>query len=190
MDEDVETDNAKSEEEEPEVDNAFPPKKKDEEEDTTDGDGDSPDKEDSPEDDKQDKKDKVKKYNLDEIEEYAALVNEYNTLKAKYDAIVPEYNLLKTESETRLEADKNAMIASFYMLSDEDKAPILENKANYTVEQIEEKLSVIAVRNKVNFSLEDDSNDENKVEQPLTFNVDAVVDTTPAWLKAVENFKK
>lgn len=192
--EDPEVDNAAKDEpevdnavkDEPVVDNVFPPKKDDEEEDSKDGDEEKDPTEDKPKED-----DKKKKYNLDEVEEYTALLNEYNTLKAQLDAMVPEYNLLKEESIKRENADKDAMIASFYMLSEADKAPVVALKDTLTVEQIEEKLSVIGVRNKVNFSLMEEDETKNDIEQPITtFNVNSVVDDTPAWLKAVERFKK
>jgi len=48
------------------------------------------------------------------------------------------------------------------MLSDEDKKDIVENKRNYTLEQIEEKLAVICFRKKVSFDL--DSTTKNQKE--------------------------
>ena len=75
------------------------------------------------------------------------------------------------------------------MLSDEDKKEVIENKSNYSLEDIEAKLSVICVRKKVNFDLEDNN---KKVEEsaPITYNLNSVEsDSLPAWLKAVEATK-
>ena len=56
---------------------------------------------------------------------------------------------------------KQAMIDSFYMLSDEDKADVIANIDTYSVDDIEAKLSIICVRNKVSFNLDDDNNNNN-----------------------------
>ena len=76
------------------------------------------------------------------------------------------------------------------MLSDEDKKDVIDNKANYTVEDIEEKLSVICFRKKVNFELEDNSKNDIKIEQPaVTFNMSNLGASKPDWLIAVDNAK-
>ena len=83
------------------------------------------------------------------------------------------------------------MINSFYMLSEEDKAEVRANKANFSLEDIEAKLSVICVRKKVNFDLEDSSKNEDNTETPITtFNVGDGHDATPAWLRAVDAVAK
>jgi hypothetical protein len=76
------------------------------------------------------------------------------------------------------------------MLSDEDKKEVIENKANYSLEDIEAKLSVICVRKKVNFDLDDTSKNNNIVEEEkvTTYNVSENDETSlPAWLTAVKN---
>ena len=77
------------------------------------------------------------------------------------------------------------------MLSDEDKKDVIENKTKYSLEQIESKLAVICFKKKVNFNLEETSeNKDNKKEtdNPVTtFNVDNREDSTPDWIKAVES---
>ena len=76
------------------------------------------------------------------------------------------------------------------MLSDDDKAEVLANKAPFTVEEIEEKLSVICFRKKVNFELEDNSKNNNKIEQPaVTYNLSNLGASKPDWLIAVDNAK-
>ena len=97
----------------------------------------------------------------------------------------------KTEVEN---SKKDELIASFYMLDDADKKDVIDNKANYSLDEIEAKLSVICVRKKVNFNLDSDA-EEKKVEKedPLMYNLNGQLsetDTLPAWLKAVEEHSK
>ena len=97
-------------------------------------------------------------------------------LETKYQALVAFKNEVEEEK-------KDALINSFYMLSDEDKKDVVENKAQYSLEDIEAKLSVICVRKKVNFELED-----NTTDVATTFNLnDAKTESLPAWINAVKN---
>ena len=143
--------------------------------------------------------DKKKKYSLEEIPEYVELQNTYAQLKSDYDALVIEKENLEAQikplSEFKANADKKekeAMIASFYMLSDEDKADVITNIDTYSLDEIEAKLAIICVRNKVSFNLEDDKG----VETPPTtydLNSDDNNDNVPAWVKramsVAENMK-
>lgn len=80
------------------------------------------------------------------------------------------------------------MIQSFYMLSDEDKEDVIANKAQYSLEDIESKLSVICVRKKVSFEVASETSTE---DAPVTFNLESPeVEVLPAWLKAVEDVQK
>ena len=81
------------------------------------------------------------------------------------------------------------MIDSFYMLSEEDKKDVIENIDKYSVDEIEAKLSVICVRNKVSFDLDEDK----EVDAPTVFNLenDGIEDDmVPAWIKAAMATKK
>jgi hypothetical protein len=51
------------------------------------------------------------------------------------------------------------MINSFSMLSDEDKKDVVDNIDNYSLDDIEAKLSVICVRNRVIFTADEKEND-------------------------------
>jgi len=75
------------------------------------------------------------------------------------------------------------------MLSDAEKQDVRENIDKYSLDDIEAKLSIICVRNKVSFNL-DDENKEN--ETATTFNLEdsAADDLTPAWVKAVLDTEK
>ena len=123
-----------------------------------------------------------KKYSLLE-EEHSKLQAEYAELNSKYEALVEFKNQVENEK-------KDALINSFYMLSDEDKQEVIENKVNYSLDDIEAKLSVICVRKKVNFDLDDTSKNDNIVEEKevMTYNVsDNESTSTPAWISALKN---
>ena len=134
-----------------------------------------------------------KEYNLDEIVEYTELKAQYEELEAKFSALETEHENLKSELEPlkafKLEAekkDKQAMIDQFYMLSDEDKADVIANIDTYSVDDIEAKLSIICVRNKVSFDLDENKNSGN----PTVYNLNDGADddaTVPAWVKSLRN---
>lgn len=70
--------------------------------------------------------------------------------------------------------EKDALIAKYHMLSDEDKAPVIEHKEEYSLEQIDEKLALIYVRKNVDFSTVDGQQEENTevTESLLSFSLD------------------
>ena len=143
--------------------------------------------------DDEDKK-KKKKYSLEDVTEYQELKTEYEELKSKYAALETEKNSLIEEIEplrkfklASEKKDKEAMIARFYMLSDDDKKDVIDNIDKYSVDDIEAKLSVICVRNKVSFDL-----DENKETKPTTYNLNNGEDddeSIPAWVKAALKYE-
>lgn len=134
--------------------------------------------------------DKPVEYNLDEIEEYVELKNKFEALQTKFNEMESQFNSLVEFKKAADRKEKQAMINSFYMLSDEDKKDVIEHIDEYSVDDIEAKLSVICVRNKVNFNLEED----NKPASPSVFNLDDINDDeddgVPAWIKAVRATKE
>ena len=83
------------------------------------------------------------------------------------------------------------MIDRFYMLSDEDKKDVIENMDTYSLDDIEAKLSIICVRNKISFDLD---KDENADADPVMYNLGGE-DTSsnalvPDWVKAVDAVAK
>ena len=85
------------------------------------------------------------------------------------------------------------MISKFYFLSDEDKKEVIENKSKYSLDEIEAKLSVICVRNKVNFDLDDSSKNDINTEGSddiTTFSLNDQGSSVPAWVMAVKNNQK
>ena len=140
------------------------------------------------------KEDKKSKYVLEEIQEYVELSEKYSALEAEHNTTLETVTSLQAQVEeltqfkaTVERAEKQKMIDGFYMLSDEDKKDVVENIDTYSLDDIEAKLSIICVRNKVSFSLEDD----NKTETTTTFNLnDGMSDTAPAWVKALRSVAK
>lgn len=171
--------------------------KKKEEDEANEEDSNSEDKKES-NSEEEDDKEKKKNYSLEEVVEYQELLTKYAELEGQFNAISeelnsikPEYNKLKEKAIEAEEKAKEDMIDSFYMLSEEDKAEVRANKANFSLEDIEAKLSVICVRKKVNFDLEESSKNEDNTETPITtFNVGDSHDATPAWLRAVDAVAK
>ena len=151
--------------------------------------------EESADDDDDEKKKKKKKYNLEEVTEYVSLQSSYNELETKYNNLVAEYSALQStvdelnKFKAKVEKkEKQAMIDSFYMLSESDKKDVIDNIDTYSLSDIEAKLSIICVRNKVSFDLDVDTNVGDTDTMPTTYNLgDSVVDdAVPAWVKAIQ----
>lgn len=131
-------------------------------------------------------------YNLEEIPEYVALAKEYAELESRCAALEAELAPLKEFKLAAEKEQKQKMIDSFYMLTDADKEDVIKNIDTYSLDQIEAKLSVICVRNKVNLNLDSEGEKETPA---INFNLDSTVvpessDLTPAWVKAVLETEK
>ncbi len=139
----------------------------------------------------EEEKEDKKNYVLEEVVEYAELMNQYNELKANYESLNTEYANATAQMEDLVafkkaieKKEKETMINSFYMLSDEDKKEVVDNIDNYSLEDIEAKLSVICVRNKVSFNLDED-NAEDSNATVYSLDSDYSDESVPAWIKAV-----
>ena len=139
-------------------------------------------------DEKEDKEDKEKKatYSLDDIPEYVELSTKYSELQSDYDNLVAELKPLKQfKLETERKQKQDMIQNEFYMLSDEDKQDVNAHIDEYSLDEIESKLSVICVRNKVSFAALDDENQNNEF---TTYNLGGNLfqdESTPAWVQAV-----
>ena len=139
-------------------------------------------KEEEGEDDKKKKNDK-----------FALLESELNTLKAEYETLQTKYQELvafKTEIDNQ---KKDALISEFYMLADEDKADVIQNKEKYTLDEIKAKLSVICFDKKINFSLQQPATREVETEEEapiMTYALEQTNDSLPDWVKAVKEEMK
>ena len=129
----------------------------------------------------------------EEKKKYELLETEFTALQEKYSELEVKYNELVAFKAQVEDAKKDEMIAKFYFLSDEDKKEVVENKSKYSIDEIESKLSVICVRNKVNFNLDDSSKNDNNTEEPTkvtTFTMVNEAPSVPDWIKAVQNNQK
>lgn len=158
--------------------------KEEEENANSDEEQDSQDNSDDSNDNKEEEEDKDKKYSL--------LEENYNDLQQKYSLLEEEYNKLVQFKDEIENKQKDELIKSFYMLSDEDKADVIANKAKYSLDEIEAKLSVICVRKKVNFDLDNtDKNDDNvENDKVTTYTLENTESSVPAWIAALKNTQK
>ena len=139
-------------------------------------------KDDSSEDKKDEEEDEDKK-------KFSALSAEHEALKAQFSELQKDYQALVAFKNEVESAKKDEMIKSFYMLSDEDKKEVVDNKDKFTLEEIESKLSVIFTKKSLaEMSIKTESDAEEK--PTVTFGLDdASIDSVPAWISAVRNTK-
>ena len=153
----------------------------------------------------EEEKEEGKKYTLEEIPEYVELSQNYSAMQEEYEA----YKVTYATEKANWEADKAALESqieeltlfkksierkekenmineTFYMLPEEDKKEVVENIDTYSLDDIEAKLSIICVRNKISFNEE-----ETPTSAPVVYNVTGMEeDTVPAWIKAVLDKQK
>ena len=157
-------------------------------------------KEEKAEDDKEDKKADGESEESDDKEDdedvkkkFALMMEKFDALQASFDELTKQHaNALealahyKKRVEDTEEEKKDALIAEFSMLSDEDKKDVIEHKAEYSLETIKSKLAVIGFDKGVNFSKE-----APKVEEEgyTVDNIATSYSVKPAWLKDVDDRK-
>lgn len=133
-------------------------------------------------------------YSLNDIPEYVELQEKYSNLENEFaqlrntiEALNNEITPLREFKANAERKDKEEMISKFYMLSDEDKKDVMDNIDTYSLDDIEAKLSVICVRNKVSFV-----EDNNESKDITTYSLGEQNDDnlTPAWVKAALNVAK
>lgn len=138
--------------------------------------------------------DKTVEYNLEEIQEYIELKNNYSELESNYNSILSQLEDLKSKNESLKEfkikaerIEKQQLIDTFSMLSEEDKLEVVTKIDEYSLEEIEAKLSIIYTRK----AKEAAPVVEKKVDT-YSYNISNVnsSDDTPDWVKAVEEIQK
>ena len=157
--EDVET-NEDVESSEDSAEDTFAKEGKKKEDDSDDSDDESDDSDDSDDDDEYKKK-PGKKCELEN--QVSELSEQLKELTDKFTALEAEAEELRKFKAERIDADKDAMIAKYHMLSDEDKAEIIADKDKFTLGEIESKLALLYVQKNVNFD-----EDEEIDSTPLT----------------------
>ena len=143
------------------------------------------DEESSEKQDEEDEDEKKKKTDHALQEQYNALNERYAALEQEKLALENELQKLREFKKQAERVQKQEMIDSFFMLSDEDKADVVKNIDNYSLDDIEAKLSVICVRNKVNFNLTEEKDEE---ETPTVYNLENennIEPEIPDWIKAL-----
>lgn len=105
-------------------------------------------------DDKEDEKKPEKKHELEN--QVSELSEQLKELTDKFTALEAEAEELRKFKAERIDADKDAMIAKYHMLSDEDKAEIIADKDKFTLGEIESKLALLYVQKNVNFDEEEE----------------------------------
>ena len=136
------------------------------------------------EDEKQDDDEKkpAAKNSLHTDEEYAELESKFTELQNKFNAMSEDMNKLVEFKNQAEDKEKDALIAKFYMLSNEDKKDVIEHKREYSLEDIEAKLAVIGCHKGVNFGLDTSSEKQDNIVVNMDNNS---IDSTPDWVNAV-----
>ena len=139
------------------------------------------------EEDEDKKKEDFKCKDDEDKKKYALLEQEYSALQEKFSSLEAQCSELIEFKKSIDNQKKDELIAQFYMLSDADKADVIENKAKYTLDEIESKLSVICFRKQLSFDNKKDVQKEK--EQPaVTFNLESE-SSVPAYITALKNTK-
>ena len=158
--------------------------KKDEEDDSESDEDDSSDASDESdsEDEDDDEKKPAAKHELE---------SELADLQTRYDELASEVEELRAFKLARENADKDALIAKYHMLSDEDKAEVVANKEKYSLDEIEGKLALIYVQKNVDFETVDGQVEEEVEASPVaTFSLEdtnETADEADAFLQALRN---
>ena len=130
----------------------------------------------------EDEKKPAVKNSLHTDEEYAELESKFTELQNKFNAMSEDMNKLVEFKNQAEDKEKDALIAKFYMLSNEDKKDVIEHKREYSLEDIEAKLAVIGCHKGVNFGLDTSSEQQDNVIVNMDNNS---IDSTPDWVNAV-----
>ena len=114
------------------------------------------------------------------------LKNKNAELQEKYSKLEQDYSELLTFKKNVENEKKDELIKSFYMLSNEDKKDVMENKEKYSLDEIEAKLSVICFRKKINFASEK-KEPEGESAAPVTYSLEDATKDVPAWLNSIRD---
>lgn len=152
------------------------------------------DEQEEPADEDEEYKKKKPKASCSLESDFAALQVEFEAVKAQLEEANSELESLREFKLGIENQQKDALIAKYYMLSNEDKAEIIEHKSEYTLDEIDAKLALLYVRENVDFStITSEAEEVVKDENPITtFSLDSAVDMTevPNFVKALRAAKK
>lgn len=122
-------------------------------------------------------------------------MKEYEQLKTNYAALEAELEALRSFKLAYENAQKDELIKKYFMLSDEDKAEIIANKEQYSLDEIESKLALIYVKKNVDFSTLTGETEEEEAEEedPIsTFSLedDKATGFVPDYVAALRQVKQ
>lgn len=142
---------------------------------------------DEKETDKEDEdKDEAKK-------KYELLESQYEELNSKFTAMQEEYEALKSFKAAIEDKEKDALINRFYMLDEEDKKDIITNKCNYSLDEIESKLSIIYTKKQLALESEQSKEAEVDAAEAAVFTYSLADNDSagvPDWVKAVREVEE
>lgn len=139
--------------------------------------------------------DEVVSFSLDDFQSlqrnYSELENQFNELTTQYNEMKANYDTLVAFKQSKEREDKQRMIDSFTMLSDVDKKEVQDNIDNYSLEEIESKLSVICVHNKLDLSEKKETEDVEITETTFSLNENIEKEDfgAPAWVSLLRRQK-
>lgn len=127
------------------------------------------------EEDEDDKKKKKSQHSVESnvsVEEVEQLRNQVAEFQVTIDQMNEELVSLREFKLARDNADKDELIAKYFMLSDEDKAEISAHKEQFSLAEIESQLALLYVQKNNIFEL--DSNESSQKEAVTTFSLNSV----------------
>jgi len=113
--------------------------------------------------------------------QFEILNNKFTTLETEYNELKIKYEILfnaKIEQDVQV---KNALCDKFEIVGEETISGIRASLENYTIEELEDKLSAIAFKKGISFDL---IGNQDSIITPV---VKQKSNNAPAWLQAVED---
>lgn len=162
---------------------------------------DEEEEDDKPADEEEDEEDKPTSNHSLEENEPQAVEPDFQAQLAAYETLVQELQAeVNALREFRLAAEnekKDALIAKYFMLSDADKADVVANKENYSLDEIEAKLAVTYVKVNAESIFNQEVEEDEQVEEEsfatnpaLAFSLDGDDDFAVSdMLRALRNTK-
>lgn len=120
-------------------------------------------------------------------DDYAKLENDFNELKDSFALLEKEVEELRTFKLNKVNEEKDILINKYHMLSEEDKADVVANKENYSLDEIEAKLALAYVQKNVDFeSIDGVKEDEDDETNPITtFSLDNNAGVADPFIEAL-----
>lgn len=153
---------------------------------------------DDKDDDEEDKKPAIKNACSDDDDEdkkkddkYTLLEHQYTELNQKYTEMETAYQELLSFKKVIENEKKDQMINKFFMLSDEDKKDVIDHKDEYSVDDIESKLSIIYANKKMASESNEGKENTKSNSGVVTYEVSGSdASGVPEWIKAVRAIEK